>query len=239
MFVNTVIRRGLLPAAALVAEAKLGQKPEDKKNQSITCRPSELPIYTPDPVTRTIQRTDQDQAPNFIENSVKSVRQTLGKFTDEFVAYEKVAKQSLSESRENVEWLVDYLRQEDNTLPKAGAIGIGALTGLIFGLRGGLFKRTIYATTGALGMAAVCYPKEASVYAEQGLVEGKKYLTIAYNFVYGVKKDDPPLELPSLPKLPTSASEVWDSIKSSVSSLISGEPSKAENVSSSEKVLKK
>lgn len=67
------------------------------------CRPSELPIYTPDPVTRTIQRTDQDQAPNFIENSVKSVRQTLGKFTDEFVAYEKVAKQSLSESRENVE----------------------------------------------------------------------------------------------------------------------------------------
>lgn len=67
------------------------------------CRPSELPIYTPDPVTRTIQQTDQDQAPNFIENSVKSVRQTLGKFTDEFVAYEKVAKQSLSESRENVE----------------------------------------------------------------------------------------------------------------------------------------
>lgn len=150
------------------------------------------------------------------------------------------------------------MRQEDNTLPKAGAIGIGALTGLIFGLRGGLFKRTIYATTGALGMAAVCYPKEASVYAEQGLVEGKKYLTIAYNFVYGgkwqfhkclacvrpfanrirfsVKKDDPPLELPSLPKLPTSASEVWDSIKSSASSLISGEPSKAENVSNSEKV---
>lgn len=53
---------------------------------------------------------------------------------------------------------------------------------------------------------------------------------------FSVKKDDPPLELPSLPKLPTSASEVWDSIKSSASSLISGEPSKAENVSSSEKV---
>lgn len=53
---------------------------------------------------------------------------------------------------------------------------------------------------------------------------------------FSVKKDDPPLELPSLPKIPTSASEVWDSIKSSASSLISGEPSKAENVSNSEKV---
>lgn len=83
--------------------------------------------------------------------------------------------------------LVNYLRQEDNTLPKAGAISIGAFAGFIFGLRGGFLKRTIYATTGALGMAAVCYPKEASEYTQTGLVEGKKILTIAYNFVYGGK----------------------------------------------------
>lgn len=72
-------------------------------------------------------------------------------------------------------------------LPKAGAIGIGGLTGLIFGLRGGFFKKTIYATTGAMGMAAVCYPKEAAEYSKVGLAESKKYLTIAYNFAYGGK----------------------------------------------------
>lgn len=83
--------------------------------------------------------------------------------------------------------LVNYLRKEDNTLPKAGAIGIGGLTGLIFGLRGGIIKKTIYASTGALGMAAVCYPKEAAEYSQIGLAESKKYLTIAYNFAYGGK----------------------------------------------------
>lgn len=81
--------------------------------------------------------------------------------------------------------IVNYLQEENNTLPKAGAIGIGALTGLIFGLRGGFFKRTLYATTGALSMGALCYPKEAAVYTEIGLTEAKKYITIAYNFIYG------------------------------------------------------
>lgn len=84
--------------------------------------------------------------------------------------------------------LVDYLRNEDNTLPKAGAIGIGGLTGLIFGLRGGFFKKTLYATTGTLGMAAVCYPKEAAEYSQICVAESKKYLTIAYNFAYGGKQ---------------------------------------------------
>lgn len=79
------------------------------------------------------------------------------------------------------------MRKEDNTLPKAGAIGIGGLTGLIFGLRGGFIKRTLYMTSGVLGMAAVCYPKEAAEYSQIGLAESKKYLTIAYNFAYGGK----------------------------------------------------
>lgn len=68
-----------------------------------------------------------------------------------------------------------------------GAIAIGGLTGLIFGLRGGFFKKTIYATTGALGMASLCYPKEATEYSEVALTEARKYATIAYNFAYGGK----------------------------------------------------
>jgi len=227
MFVSVVIRRCLLPAAAVVAEAKLSN-PKEVNNQSNEklCRASELPIYTPDQPILSQTEQIQEESPNVIENSIRSVRQTFARYSQEYYAYQVVAKQSLAEGKQNVEGLIDYLRQEDNTLPKAGAIAIGALTGFIFGLRGRFFKRTIYATTGALGMAAVCYPKEAAEYTQIGLVEGKKYLTIAYNFLYGVKKDDPPLELPSLPKLPTSFSEVWASVKSTASSFVfSDEPS--------------
>lgn len=39
---------------------------------------------------------------------------------------------------------------------------------------------------------------------------------------YKVKKDDPPLELPSFPHIP-SISEAWDSVTKSASSLVSGE----------------
>lgn len=243
MFVNTVIRRCLLPAAALITEAKLNSS-EEAEVTANTCRPSELPIYTPEPptiITQDLEGTQNEEALNLIENSIRSVRQTWAKYSEEMVAYERVAKQSFNESKQNVKWLIDYLQQEDNTFPKAGAIGIGALTGFVFGLRGKLFKRTIYATTGALGMAAVCYPKEASEYAQLGLGEGKKYLTIAYNFVYGVKKEDPPLELPSLPKLPTSLSEAWDSVKSGASSFFSDDSSKqnVETVQNTRTELKK
>lgn len=79
------------------------------------------------------------------------------------------------------------MREEDNTAPKAGAIAIGGLAGLILGLRGGFFKRTIYASVGAAAMASLCYPKEAAEYSEIAIEEAKKYVTIGYNFVYGGK----------------------------------------------------
>ncbi|KAJ8915659.1 hypothetical protein NQ315_003443 [Exocentrus adspersus] len=211
MITGYVIRRCLIPAAAVVVEANT--KPQSETEQ--LCRPSELPIYTPEPVQSTASVCKEEgELPGYLEDIFRNVRITLTKYNQEFQAYKKVGLDQLEKSKENIECVVDYLQEENNTLPKAGAIGIGALTGLIFGLRGGLFKRTLYATTGALSMGALCYPKEAAVYAETGITEAKKYITIAYNFVYGVKKDDPPLELPSLPKFPSSFSEAWDSVKS-------------------------
>lgn len=68
---------------------------------------------------------------------------------------------------------------------KAGAIAVGGLAGLIMGLRGGFFRRTLFTSIGALGMASICYPKEAAEYSEIALEEGKNYATIGYNFVYG------------------------------------------------------
>nr|CAH7744270.1 unnamed protein product [Callosobruchus chinensis] len=208
MFASKLVKRCLIPAAAVVTEAKMKSESEGSK----VCRPSELPIYTPEPVCN--MRQDIVEAPGIIETTIRDTRQTVTKYSEELKAYQRVTQEHLSKSKENAQWLIDYLHEEDNTLPRAGAVGIGALAGLIFGLRGGFIKRTLYATAGATGVAAICYPSEASEYSKVGLTEAKKYITVAYNFVYGVKKDDPPLELPSLPTLPSSLTEVWNSVKS-------------------------
>ncbi|KAJ8961230.1 hypothetical protein NQ318_008913 [Aromia moschata] len=222
MLAGQVIKRYLIPAATVVVtEAK-----EKLQNEENVCRPSELPIYTPEPKVQNICHEQEKQPPGAVENAFRTARVTFTKYNEDFKAYKRVGLEQLEKSKENVEGVITYLQQEDNTLPKAGAIGIGALTGLIFGLRGGFFKKTIYATTGALGMSAICYPKEAAEYSQVGIVEAKKYLAIAYNFVYGVKKDDPPLELPSLPKLPTSISEAWNSVKSTATSFVSDKEEK-------------
>lgn len=77
--------------------------------------------------------------------------------------------------------LLDYLREESNIMPRVGAIGVGGLTGLILGLRGRTFKRLAYSSTGALAMAALCYPRKA----EEGFNMAKHYVNVGYNFIYG------------------------------------------------------
>lgn len=94
-------------------------------------------------------------------------------------------------------------------MPRVGAIAIGGVAGLIFGLRGGFIRRVLYMSVGAGGVASICYPQEAEVYAQHGLVEAKKYATIGYNFVYGVKPGDKQLELPTIP---TSLGALKDSV---------------------------
>ncbi len=73
------------------------------------------------------------------------------------------------------------MKEEENVLPRSGAIALGGLTGLVFGIRGGFFKRLIYTTVGAGGMASLCYPKEAEEYFNEALVEVRKYGLIGHH----------------------------------------------------------
>lgn len=84
--------------------------------------------------------------------------------------------------------MVDYLGQDSaDPTHKAGAIAVGGLAGLILGLRGGFIRRTLFTSVGALGMASICYPKEAAEYSNIALDEAHSYATIGYNFIYGGK----------------------------------------------------
>lgn len=70
-------------------------------------------------------------------------------------------------------------------MPRAGAIALGAATGFVFGLRHGFIRRILYTTFGTAGMASICYPQDAEVYAQKGLTEAKAWAKIGYNFAYG------------------------------------------------------
>lgn len=83
--------------------------------------------------------------------------------------------------------MFDYLNEPSNTLPRAGAIALGSATGFVIGLRHGAIRRLLYTAFGTTGMASICYPKDAEVYAQKGLVEAKAWAKIGYNFAYGSK----------------------------------------------------
>lgn len=59
------------------------------------------------------------------------------------------------------------------------------MSGYIIAIRRGFFRRLLYTSIGGLGVASICYPKEAEIYWQQALHESKTYATILYNFAYG------------------------------------------------------
>lgn len=104
----------------------------------------------------------------------------------------KPNRKTISRKISKFQWLIsvifDYLNQPTNGIHRAGAIAVGALSGYIIAIRRGFFKRLLYSSIGGLGVASICYPKEAEKYAHEALSEAKTYATIFYNFAYGGKK---------------------------------------------------
>lgn len=79
----------------------------------------------------------------------------------------------------------DYLNQPAHGIHRTAAIAVGAVSGYIIAIRRGFFRRLLYTSVGGLGVASICYPKEAEQYWHQTLNETKTYATILYNFAYG------------------------------------------------------
>lgn len=79
------------------------------------------------------------------------------------------------------------MKEPSNSLPRAGAIALGAASGYIIGLRHGVIRRLLYTTISGSAVASFCYPKEAENIAQQGIIEAKQLAKIGYNFAYGGK----------------------------------------------------
>ncbi|XP_031344763.1 MICOS complex subunit MIC27 isoform X2 [Photinus pyralis] len=203
MISNRVLRPLFISAAAVVTDASKSEHPRDCK-----CKPSELPIYTKEPECKPQEMCITEPGP--LESTIGTVRRAVVTAFDQTKQIMQTTEEYAHTALAHTEGTITYLRQEENVVPRYGAVAIGGFSGFIFGLRGGFFKRFIYTSAGALGIAAICYPAEAKEYSKIGL----GYVMIAYNFIVGAKKDDPPLSVPSLPKMPDSLSEAWDTVKS-------------------------
>lgn len=204
--------------AAVVAKASeetgASGKGADNKTKPIICKPSELPLYRP--INQKIaceceghKASTPSKPVQAIEEGFRVVRVQVSEASHLLTDQKKQVVQWYEDGKKQTKFIRDYLNEEDKTMPRVGAVAIGGLAGLIFGLRGGFIRRLLYTSVGAGGVASVCYPQEAEMYAQHGLVEAKKYATIGYNFVYGVKPGDKQLELPTIP---TSMGELKDSV---------------------------
>lgn len=219
MISNKFLRRFLVSGVVIGSGAKINSVKCDP-----VCRASELPIYINEEENRT--KKESELCPpkqGVIENVFGTVRKQIWSVCDQMYVYQKDMENCVHQSSDSVNSMYKYLSEESDDTTRMAAVGVGALAGFVLGLRGGFIRRLFYSGLGAYGMSAVCYPKQTKEYTQSAIKEGRIYATIAYNFVYGVKKDDIPL--PQLPKLPSSMGEMWEmagELGKSATSLISG-----------------
>lgn len=131
--------------------------------------------------------------PSIVEENVRKVRKMVQEIK---VSIDNVSY-NVTSTLEQFKFIVDYLQDEANLMPRIGAVGIGGLSGLVLGLRGGMIKRLLYTTTGAGIIGCICFPKEA----KQAFNTVEHYGNISYNFIYGVKPGDGQNEI-SLAEIP-------------------------------------
>ncbi|KAG5347045.1 MIC27 protein, partial [Acromyrmex charruanus] len=190
-------------------------------------RPSELPIYCfEDDYSKQTSCTECQ--PSALEQNISKIRKSVQAVVSEYQHYTDVISDTIDIGFEHSSSLLDYLREESNTMPRMGAIAIGGIAGLVLGLRGRKFKRIMYSSVGALSIAAICYPKKT----KEGFDMTKHYINVAYNFVYGVKPGDNrqlQITMPEMTKMPTSFSEIVDSTIVTGSAVASAVGSFAQN----------
>lgn len=205
------------------------QSPQDRpqpcncKKETKMLRPSELPIYPLDDVSPKDVACCSVHPSSVLEQQIGSIRRSLQGITLQWHIVSDTVSSKIHTGMEHSQVLVEYLHEKDNVMPRLGAVAIGGLTGLIVGLRGGFLKRSLYFSTGALSVGAICYPRKA----QEGFQNAKYYANIGYNFIYGVKpgSDDQTLSNFKLAnvatlKVPTTLSELRELIVDTGSAIV-------------------
>ncbi|XP_045453760.1 uncharacterized protein LOC123663063 [Melitaea cinxia] len=243
MIRKVVIGSGLVALVPSVSAAT-PVPPSDEPVRPPPMKPSELPIYEAPHAEygEYLQSKANEQKSSYLRSvllpPVQAVREKVQIGWAHTESLTNTVKDNYSELHDKTEWIVQYLREEENKQIRYGAVAMGGLTGFIFGLRGGLIRRLFYAGLGTTGMGYICFPEETKQIMNDNGVFVKQYINIAYNFLYGVKPGDPQLEV-KFPELsfPKDFSEFLDltvSLASSVKQAVMPPPSKESDTKPSE-----
>ncbi|KAK2577546.1 hypothetical protein KPH14_003629 [Odynerus spinipes] len=212
------LKKFLMPCGLCAAVPAIRSQPSQDHPESCNCkkevkmlRPSELPIYPSDDICSKDIPCSSVRSPSVLEQQIGAIRRSLQGVSLKWHVVSDTISSKLHTGMEHSQYLVEYLHEEDSTMPRLGAVAIGGLTGLILGLRGGFLKRSIYFSTGAFTVGAICYPRKA----QEGFQHAKYYANIGYNFIYGIKPGDDDRALPDIKlaemstlKVPTTFSEL-------------------------------
>ncbi|XP_068218058.1 fap1 adhesin-like isoform X2 [Palaemon carinicauda] len=163
-------------------------------------RPSELPIYEePEEVLdfeyHGRERTSLEETVGAVRGEIEGVFEATRSTRERVVHICETGKAHTMASVDMIKNLqllqvtIDYISDEENMLPRVGAITIGGLAGLVLGARkkGGLAKKAFYTSAGITATASMCYPRQAYQISQQAYGTAKEYANIGYNFVAGVK----------------------------------------------------
>ncbi|PZC77657.1 uncharacterized protein LOC110376571 isoform X1 [Helicoverpa armigera] len=202
-------------------------------------KPSDLPIYEAphaeyaEKVKAKSDKNEVGYVKSALLTPVRMVREQVQIVVEHTDKVKHSVQDQYHDLQDKTGWIFKFLREEENKEVRYGAVAMGGLTGFIFGLRGGLIRRVIYATAGTTAMGWVCFPEETKDILKNNSVLAKQYINIAYNFLYGVKPGDPQLEV-NFPELsfPKDFSEFVDmsvSLASSVKQAIMPPPAKEES----------
>ncbi|XP_075235874.1 MICOS complex subunit 26/27 isoform X3 [Lycorma delicatula] len=180
--------------------------PPDSSSEPKECDPNkplvrakDLPIYfTPDgKLHKQKPQEDEDKVPDdILMSAVKEGRKTIWKTRDQFSELGKSVDHFFETGKAHLESSVQQLREPENANLRYGVIGGGGLVGLLFSLRGGIFKKVFYTSAGALAMAAVCYPVEADEYSSKVYQALQDYSRFTYHFTNADDDDDDDEDLP-------------------------------------------
>ncbi|XP_026484516.1 uncharacterized protein LOC113392348 [Vanessa tameamea] len=238
MFRKVVFGSGLV---ALVPVVKAATPIRSSNDPALPppMKPSDLPIYEAPHADygEYIQSKANEKKSSYLRSvllsPVQAVREQVQIGCAHTEQLTNTLKDNYSELHDRSEWIIQYLREEENKEMRYGAVAMGGLTGFIFGLRGGLIRKIFYAGLGTMGMGYICFPEETKQFTKDNGAFMKQYINIAYNFFYGVKPGDPQLEV-KFPELsfPKDFSEFLDmtvSLASSVKQAVMPPPSKEED----------
>lgn len=229
---------GLMPVVGAATVIKEESVTQDGPAKPPPMRPSDLPIYDAphadyaEYLKSKNQTTSPGHIKSFLLAPVTAVREQVQVVVEHTSHVKHSVEDQYHELQDKTDWIMKYLREEENKDARYGAVAMGGLTGFIFGLRGGIIRRLIYASAGTTGMGLVCFPEETTDILKSNSALAKQYINIAYNFFYGVKPGDPQLEVkfPEL-SLPKDFSELVDmaiSLASSIKQAVMPPPTKDE-----------